>query len=335
MKTYTCTACKQTKTEVIQANGGETECNHATTTVKNVQTATCTTAGYTGDTYCSECDELIQMGKEISATGHQWDAGIVTQQPTETENGVKTYTCNICNQTKTELIPATGETTGGTTTGGTTTETSKVDATQSTVYVTSNDQKIQTGDLVTDESSKATFRVTKTGAINKSVEYVISNANVELVVIPDKVVLNGKTYKVTAIADSAFKGNQTLKGVQIGKNVKTIGKNAFSGCKNLEEVVLSKNTTTIAEKAFYKCTSLTSITIPSKVSKIGKYAFYGCKNLKNITIKTKKLTSKTVTNKAFKGISSKATIKVPSSKLKAYKKLFKEKGLSSKVTVKK
>ena len=39
---------------------------------------------------------------------HTWDAGVVTQKPTATEPGVKTYTCTICNEQKTESIPATG-----------------------------------------------------------------------------------------------------------------------------------------------------------------------------------------------------------------------------------
>lgn len=39
---------------------------------------------------------------------HTWDAGVVTQKPTATEPGVKTFTCTICGETKTEPIPATG-----------------------------------------------------------------------------------------------------------------------------------------------------------------------------------------------------------------------------------
>ena len=39
---------------------------------------------------------------------HTWDDGVVTQKPTATEPGVKTYTCTICKQTKTESIPTTG-----------------------------------------------------------------------------------------------------------------------------------------------------------------------------------------------------------------------------------
>lgn len=49
------------------------------------------------------------MGEDIPKLHtHTWDAGVVTQKPTATEPGVKTYTCTICNEQKTESIPATG-----------------------------------------------------------------------------------------------------------------------------------------------------------------------------------------------------------------------------------
>ena len=37
--------------------------------------------------------------------GHLWDAGVVTQEPTETTEGVKIFTCTACGETKTEVIP--------------------------------------------------------------------------------------------------------------------------------------------------------------------------------------------------------------------------------------
>ena len=39
---------------------------------------------------------------------HTWDDGQVTTAATCTENGVMTYTCTMCSDTKTEVIPATG-----------------------------------------------------------------------------------------------------------------------------------------------------------------------------------------------------------------------------------
>lgn len=51
---------------------------------------------------------------QVVKTGaaHTWDAGVVTKEPTATEDGEKTYTCTFdgCGATKTEAIPATGET---------------------------------------------------------------------------------------------------------------------------------------------------------------------------------------------------------------------------------
>lgn len=92
--------------------------------------------------------------------------------------------------------------------------------------------------------------------------------------------------------------------------------------------------TAVGEKAFLNCSKLKTITIGKNVTSIGKRAFYGCKNLKKISIKATKLTSKKVGSKAFKGIAAKAVIKVPKSKLSAYKKLLKSKGVGSKITIK-
>ena len=39
---------------------------------------------------------------------HTWNDGQVTTAATCTENGVMTYTCTMCSDTKTEVIPATG-----------------------------------------------------------------------------------------------------------------------------------------------------------------------------------------------------------------------------------
>ena len=44
----------------------------------------------------------------IAALGHKWDDGKVTTEPTCTEAGVKTYTCTVCKETKAEAIAALG-----------------------------------------------------------------------------------------------------------------------------------------------------------------------------------------------------------------------------------
>ena len=159
----------------------------------------------------------------------------------------------------------------------------------------------------------------------------IKSTKTTKVTIPKTVKYGGKTFKVTSIADKALKGKTKVTQVTIGANVKTIGVSAFEGCKKLSKITFGSAATTIEDKAFKNCVALTNITIPSKVTKIDKQAFYGCKKLKTITIKSTKL--KTVGKNALKGINSKATIKVPKSKLSAYKKLLKGKGQGSKVKI--
>lgn len=191
---------------------------------------------------------------------------------------------------------------------------------------------------VVDDTVKAgggaVYVPTGTGT-EKTIEYQQAPESGTTVKVPDNITIDGTTYTVTSIAKNAFKNNKKIKTIIIGNNVKTIGDNAFSGCSNLQSVTIGKNVTTIKSKAFYKCTKLKAITIPSKVSKIGKQAFYGCKKLRSVTIKTAKLKSSNVGSKAFKGIYSKATIKVPKKKLSAYKRMLKSKGVSSKAKIKK
>lgn len=79
---------------------------------------------------------------------------------------------------------------------------------------------------------------------------------------------------------------------------------------------------------------VTKIVVGSNIQSIGDYAFSGCKKLKTIIIQSKKLTTKTVSKKAFKGIAKKVVVKVPKKKRTAYKKLLKKKGLSSKNRIK-
>lgn len=64
------------------------KCKHTNTEVRNAKKATCTEKGYTGDTYCKDCGEKIQSGTETDASGHTWDEGKVTKEPTKTEAGM-------------------------------------------------------------------------------------------------------------------------------------------------------------------------------------------------------------------------------------------------------
>ena len=86
------------KGKTIPAPGHKTE-------LRGEKAASCETAGYTGDTVCTVCGKITEKGSVIPALGHAWDSGRVTKQPTESEEGVKTFTCGRCGKTRTEVLP--------------------------------------------------------------------------------------------------------------------------------------------------------------------------------------------------------------------------------------
>lgn len=131
-KTETC-VCGLTRTTESTAKG------HTEETIPAVP-ATCTAAGKTEGKKCSVCGEVLEAQQEVPATGHTspdfwsygaiadkhykkcltcgemietadhtWNNGEITTEPTTTTEGVKTYTCTACGDTKTEVVPKTEE----------------------------------------------------------------------------------------------------------------------------------------------------------------------------------------------------------------------------------
>lgn len=78
--------------------------NHEAIKLVGKKDADCTSSGYTGDKCCSGCNAVLEKGKTIAATGHDYHSEI-TRQPTTTAEGERTYTCVNCNDTYTETIP--------------------------------------------------------------------------------------------------------------------------------------------------------------------------------------------------------------------------------------
>ena len=88
------------------------------------------------------------------------------------------------------------------------------------------------GDVVKDD--KTSVKVEVSDVKKKEVEYKEpANKKAKTVSIPATVKINGVTYKVTKIADNAFKNNKTVTKVTVGSNIRTIGKNALSGATKL------------------------------------------------------------------------------------------------------
>ena len=94
-----CKRCNEYEIDVIDPTG------HQHTKIIDQKDATCEEKGYSGDLYCEDCREIIQLGHDIAATGHTWDDGTITKEPTQTATGIRTYTCKTCHKTRTETIP--------------------------------------------------------------------------------------------------------------------------------------------------------------------------------------------------------------------------------------
>ena len=98
----TCPRCGKDYDDVIPALG------HDWGEWVVAQEPTYTTTGYRYHV-CTRAGCNTRVGEDIPKLHeHVWNTGVVTQKPTATEPGVKTYTCTICNEQKTESIPATG-----------------------------------------------------------------------------------------------------------------------------------------------------------------------------------------------------------------------------------
>ena len=81
------------------------------------------------------------------------------------------------------------------------------------------------------------------------------------IVIPETVVYEGETYRVTAIADNAFSGQNSLTSVNTGHSVKSIGKYAFDACESLSSIYLGSAVEQIHEMAIMNCNQLLSIRV--------------------------------------------------------------------------
>ena len=103
--------------------------------------------------------------------------------------------------------------------------------------------------------------------------------------IPQKVIINSKTYTVTAVGINAFENHSRLTSITIPNSVTSIGGYAFSGCSGLTSITIPNSVTSIGNWAFKNCDGLTSVTIGnSATANCFPYAFWDCKNLTEINV---------------------------------------------------
>ena len=236
VRTYTCSVCKATRTEAIKATG------HLHTEIRNKKDASCTENGYTGDTYCKDCEELLKKGETVDVLGHQWKE-TKRAEPSYTEDGQIIYTCNRCGEQKAETLEKLAYPKAG------------------TKYTVAGCQ----------------YKVTKAGA---EVSLIKTNKKAKRMTIPAVIKVNGVTYKVTSIGTKAFNGNKKLTKVTIGTNIKKISNNAFFKCKSLKTVTIKSVLLTkkaANKKAFKGVNKKMVIKVPKKVKKAYVKIFRGLK----------------------------------------------------------
>ena len=313
--TYTCNVCKETKTEKIEATG------HQHTEIRDAKKATCIEEGYTGDTYCTDCGNRISTGKKMEKTDHTWDNGVVSKDPTCTEKGCKTYTCAVCQETKTEEIPATGHQNKEVR--------DKKDATCTKAGYTGDTYCKDCGELLktgkeTDAlghtwgKGKVTRKSTYTAA--GQLTYTCSRCGEKRVITTKKLFYPkaGTKYTVAGCQYKVIKAGAEVSLVGTNKNAKSVTIPAVIKVKGITYKV-----TSIGAKAFNGNKKLSKVTVGANIKAISNNAFYKCKSLKTVTIKSVLLTKKTANKKAFKGVGKKMVIKVPKKVKKAYVKIFK------------
>ena len=102
-------------------------------------------------------------------------------------------------------------------------------------------------------------------------------------VVPHKVLHEGRAYTVTAIAARALAGDQLLTGVALPVSLQEIGDEAFAECDALQgAIVLPEGLKRVGARSFAGCSGITALSLPSTLQSIGDDAFSGCDAVERI-----------------------------------------------------
>lgn len=130
------------------------------------------------------------------------------------------------------------------------------------------------------------------------------------VVIPETVVYDGVSYRVTTIGEKAFAYCYDMTTVEMPNSVTTIGERSFWQCNRLKKLTLSENLTSIGSWAFAMCRNIESVNIPIGVTVVDDYTFFGCSNITSLTIGE---SVQSICNSAFSGCESVPSVVIPNS----------------------
>ena len=295
VKTFTCSICKETKTQVIPKtnkhtyNTTGTVTKAPTATETGIFTLTCKNCTQTktenlslGTIYNLKTTALLPKGR-LTVYNEATDKG---SSIAYLGNGDTVYIVDSrCTDQYTAIIQKnmigyvykTNVKKGAATTQKTTQAPKNQSKTDSSTSLKKGATKTVSG---------ITYKVTATGS-TKTVEVTKVSSAMTSVTIPATVKVNNVTYTVTSIAAKAYKGNQKLKKIVIGKNVSKIGKEAFLNCRNLKTITIkSTKLTSVGAKAINGIHKKAKITCPAKKKAAYKKLFKAKTGfVKSMTIK--------------------------------------------------
>lgn len=249
---------------------------------------------------CEHTEEISEKAK------HDWDSGIITLEPTEETDGIKTFTCKVCNKTKIETI-------------------TKLPHTHKfSDKWTSNEQyhwHLATCEHTEEISDKALhawdsgiiiLEPTKTkngekkfvcavcGTTKKEIihatgslglQYIkMSNGEYQLsgigtcedenIIIPDYY----NNAKVTKISMYAFYNCNTIKSVTISNSINCIESSSFLRCEHLETVIMKNSVEKLGAGCFENCIRLKSVTLSDSIKSIEINTFANCTRLETVNL---------------------------------------------------
>ena len=259
-----CSKCSKKEERTLKATG------HKSETV-GAKAPTCKEDGYTGDEVCKVCHETLNKGTTIPKTdSHEWGKWTTVRESTCTEKGEQSRKCAVCGEEEIESLPLAkhswdnGKVTQApsyTKVGVKTWTCSECGKTKTTTLAKLSMPKAGTKVIVGGNQ----YTVTKAGS---EVRFSKANAKARAITVPSTIKAKGITYKVTSIGTNAFKNCKKLTKATIGANVKVIKAKAFNNCPKLKAVTIKTallTKKTASKKCFSKVNKRMVIKVPKKV----------------------------------------------------------------------
>lgn len=259
-----CSKCSEKEERTLKATG------HKSETV-GAKAPTCKEDGYTGNEVCKVCHETLNKGTTIPKTdSHEWGKWTIKRESTCTEKGEQSRKCTVCGEEEIESLPLAKHTWDNgkvtqapsyTKVGVKTWTCSECGKTKTTTLAKLPMPKAGTKVIVGGNQ----YTVTKAGS---EVRFSKANAKARAITVPSTIKAKGITYKVTSIGTNAFKNCKKLTKATIGANVKVIKAKAFNNCPKLKAVTIKTallTKKTASKKCFSKVNKRMVIKSPRKV----------------------------------------------------------------------